>query len=129
VAHGNGDLRTLLNRSGVAVLDGEGDSGGIELPSGALPVRSAGTTATELAVRHGTPVIVADRTLVAGLVDEVAEDLPGRGRALAETVAQRSWRALERVAPEPEQVWKWVTWIWLHWYVALRAEAAVPGTG
>ncbi|HEV2784292.1 MAG TPA: LuxR C-terminal-related transcriptional regulator, partial [Actinophytocola sp.] len=33
--------------------------------------------------------------------------------------------ALERVAPEPQQVWKWVTWIWLHWYVALRAEAAV----
>jgi predicted ATPase/DNA-binding CsgD family transcriptional regulator len=33
--------------------------------------------------------------------------------------------ALERIAPEPEQVWKWVTWIWLHWYVALRAEAAV----
>ncbi|WP_229908668.1 ATP-binding protein [Streptomyces griseosporeus] len=33
--------------------------------------------------------------------------------------------ALERVAPEPEQVWKWVSWVWLHWYVALRAEAAV----
>jgi predicted ATPase/DNA-binding CsgD family transcriptional regulator len=33
--------------------------------------------------------------------------------------------ALEPLAPEPEQVWKWVTWIWLHWYVALRAEAAV----
>ena len=33
--------------------------------------------------------------------------------------------ALERVGPAPEQVWKWVTWIWLHWYVALRAEAAV----
>ncbi|MFJ2738531.1 ATP-binding protein [Streptomyces sp. NPDC087440] len=33
--------------------------------------------------------------------------------------------ALKRVAPEPEQVWKWVSWIWLHWYVALRAEAAV----
>lgn len=33
--------------------------------------------------------------------------------------------ALERVAPAPEEVWKWVTWIWLHWYVALRAEAAV----
>ncbi|MFG1976130.1 LuxR C-terminal-related transcriptional regulator [Nonomuraea fuscirosea] len=32
---------------------------------------------------------------------------------------------LERMAPEPRQVWKWVTWIWLHWYVALRAEAAV----
>ncbi|MFD3698784.1 LuxR C-terminal-related transcriptional regulator [Streptomyces sp. NPDC058646] len=33
--------------------------------------------------------------------------------------------ALERIAPEPEQVWKWVCWVWLHWYVALRAEAAV----
>ncbi len=34
-------------------------------------------------------------------------------------------QALERMAPEPGQVWQWVTWIWLHWYVALRAEAAV----
>ncbi|MFF4778554.1 hypothetical protein ACFY05_37600 [Microtetraspora fusca] len=33
--------------------------------------------------------------------------------------------ALERMAPEPRQVWKWVTWIWHHWYVALRAEATV----
>lgn len=32
--------------------------------------------------------------------------------------------ALERMAPEPAEVWKWVTWIWLHWYVALRAEAS-----
>jgi len=34
-------------------------------------------------------------------------------------------QALDRMAPEPADVWKWVTWIWLHWYVALRAEAAV----
>ncbi|MGN9789252.1 ATP-binding protein [Nonomuraea sp. ZG12] len=33
--------------------------------------------------------------------------------------------AVERLAPEPGEVWQWVTWIWLHWYVALRAEAAV----
>ncbi|MGW7132776.1 ATP-binding protein [Streptomyces bobili] len=33
--------------------------------------------------------------------------------------------ALVRLAPEPDQVWKWVSWIWLHWYVALRAEASV----
>ncbi|AXE24841.1 ATPase [Streptomyces globosus] len=33
--------------------------------------------------------------------------------------------ALERTAPEPESVWKWVCWVWLHWYAALRAEAAV----
>ncbi|MEV0632718.1 ATP-binding protein [Nonomuraea wenchangensis] len=35
--------------------------------------------------------------------------------------------ALRRMGPEPRQVWKWVTWIWHHWYVALRAEAAVLG--
>ncbi|KAA9377741.1 ATPase [Microbispora cellulosiformans] len=33
--------------------------------------------------------------------------------------------ALERMGPEAGQVWKWVTWIWHHWYVALRTEAAV----
>ncbi|WP_049556502.1 ATP-binding protein [Nonomuraea sp. SBT364] len=33
--------------------------------------------------------------------------------------------AMDRLAPEPGEVWKWVTWIWLHWYVAIRAEAAV----
>ena len=30
-----------------------------------------------------------------GLVDEIADDLPARGAALAVTIAQRSWRALE----------------------------------
>ena len=33
--------------------------------------------------------------------------------------------AMDRLAAEPESVWKWITWIWWHWYVALRAEAAV----
>ncbi|WP_214414139.1 ATP-binding protein [Sphaerisporangium fuscum] len=33
--------------------------------------------------------------------------------------------ALKRMAPEPGEVWQWVTWIWHHWYVALRTEAAV----
>ncbi|WP_144126726.1 ATP-binding protein [Catellatospora sichuanensis] len=37
----------------------------------------------------------------------------------------RARQALDRLAPEPADVWKWVTWIWLHWYVALRTEAAV----
>ncbi|MGW2315045.1 ATPase, partial [Actinomadura luteofluorescens] len=37
--------------------------------------------------------------------------------------------ALERLAPEPGEVWRWVTWIWLHWYVALRAEATVLAGG
>ncbi|MFB4313809.1 LuxR C-terminal-related transcriptional regulator [Actinomadura sp. 21ATH] len=37
----------------------------------------------------------------------------------------RAAEALERTAPEPGEVWRWVTWTWLHWYVALRAEAGV----
>lgn len=37
----------------------------------------------------------------------------------------RADEALERMAPEPGEVWRWLTWIWLHWYVALRAEATV----
>ncbi|WP_369023840.1 ATP-binding protein [Nocardia cyriacigeorgica] len=34
-------------------------------------------------------------------------------------------QASQRMAAAPDEVWRWVTWIWLHWYVALRAEAAV----
>ncbi|MCO6008001.1 3-hydroxyacyl-CoA dehydrogenase [Actinoallomurus purpureus] len=63
VDHGAADLRTLLTRSRVAVPGVERDDGTIALPGGALLIRSTGTTATELAARHGTPVIVADRTL------------------------------------------------------------------
>ncbi|MER5728275.1 LuxR C-terminal-related transcriptional regulator [Streptomyces sp. NPDC002138] len=41
----------------------------------------------------------------------------------------RAGEAMERMAPEPGAVWKWVTWIWLHWYVAIRAEATVLAGG
>ncbi|BCJ35385.1 hypothetical protein Athai_28880 [Actinocatenispora thailandica] len=37
----------------------------------------------------------------------------------------RAGAAVDRLAPEPDRVWRWVTWLWLHWYVGLRAEAAV----
>ncbi|MFE6745876.1 ATP-binding protein [Kitasatospora purpeofusca] len=33
--------------------------------------------------------------------------------------------ALERISPAPEEVWKWVSWVWLHWYAAVRVEASV----
>ncbi|WP_370360397.1 LuxR C-terminal-related transcriptional regulator [Catenulispora sp. MAP12-49] len=36
----------------------------------------------------------------------------------------RAEEALQRMTPGPDAVWRWVTWTWLHWYVALRAEAA-----
>ncbi|GAA1390922.1 hypothetical protein GCM10009639_20100 [Kitasatospora putterlickiae] len=37
----------------------------------------------------------------------------------------RPQEALERMTPGPDAVWRWVTWTWLHWYTALRSEAAV----
>ena len=37
----------------------------------------------------------AAAALAAGLVDELADDLPAAGRALAEKIARQSWRALE----------------------------------
>jgi predicted ATPase/DNA-binding CsgD family transcriptional regulator len=33
--------------------------------------------------------------------------------------------ALERLGTQTDEPNKWLTWIWLHWHVALRAEAAV----
>jgi predicted ATPase/DNA-binding CsgD family transcriptional regulator len=59
-------------------------------------------------------------------------DLPGREHgygAVFDAIGLlhhgRPGEALERLSPAPAEVWKWVTWIWLHWYVALGAEAAV----
>jgi enoyl-CoA hydratase/carnithine racemase len=37
----------------------------------------------------------ATEALAAGLVDEIADDLLARGESFAETIAKRSWRALE----------------------------------
>src|SRR6266545_1301748 len=85
VAHGTGELRSLLDRSGVAVLDGDGDGGNVELPSGALLVRCSGTTATALSARHGTPVIVADRTLDDATATAIAVALPTAARRAAAT--------------------------------------------
>ncbi|WP_211354354.1 ATP-binding protein [Stackebrandtia albiflava] len=37
----------------------------------------------------------------------------------------RADEALARMRPEPEEVRSRIMWIWFHWYVALRVEAAV----
>jgi predicted ATPase/DNA-binding CsgD family transcriptional regulator len=33
--------------------------------------------------------------------------------------------AMDALVAEPDELGKWVTWMWRHWYAALRAEAAV----
>lgn len=62
-AHGEGELATLLKRSGVAVLDGEGSNGTVELPSGAVIMRCGGRSAAEMSAELGSPVVLVDRTL------------------------------------------------------------------
>ncbi|GAA2432059.1 hypothetical protein GCM10010405_13710 [Streptomyces macrosporus] len=52
---------------------------------------------------------------------------PAGTHELVDAPAMAADAALERVAPEPDRVWKWVSWVWLHWYVALRAEALLDG--
>lgn len=63
IEHGARELRALLRRARVPVLEGEHDGGYAELPHGAVLVRSAGVPAAELAAAYGRPVVVADRAL------------------------------------------------------------------
>jgi 3-hydroxybutyryl-CoA dehydrogenase len=68
ISHPDTELTQLLARSGVSVQQaaaqpGEADHGLVELPGGPVLVRSAGVTASALAVAAGRPVIVVDRAL------------------------------------------------------------------
>jgi 3-hydroxybutyryl-CoA dehydrogenase len=72
VEHGASGMHGLLERSGVAVLEGDQDGDFVELPSGAMLVRCSGATATELAAEVGRPVVLVDRTLDDGAVTAVA---------------------------------------------------------
>jgi predicted ATPase/DNA-binding CsgD family transcriptional regulator len=101
--------------------------------SGRLPWAGLAPTARAVAMIHGLRGDEPARAAWLAIVDELSAslargDLAGSAATFDAMVLLHhgdATAALERVAPEPEQVWKWVTWIWLHWYVALRAEAAV----
>ncbi|MFE1546578.1 ATP-binding protein [Streptomyces sp. NPDC058718] len=92
---------------------------------------SLGPAAASVAMVHGLRGDLAARAEWLGIVDRAGtaeEYRHGYGAILDAMVLLHDGDAagaLDRLAPEPEQVWKWVTWIWLHWYVALRAEASV----
>ncbi|MFE5712437.1 ATP-binding protein [Streptomyces sp. NPDC056501] len=92
---------------------------------------SLGPAAASVAMVHGLRGDRAAREEWLGIVDRAGtseEYRHGYGAILDAMVLLHDGdaaEALDRLAPEPEQVWKWVTWIWLHWYVALRAEASV----
>ncbi|MEU6039825.1 LuxR C-terminal-related transcriptional regulator [Actinomadura sp. NPDC047616] len=99
--------------------------------SGRLRSRSLGPAAASVAMIHGLRGDHDARADWLAIVDEAgpaADHRLGYGAVFDTMVLLHhgdAKAALERVAPEPDQVWKWVCWVWLHWYVALRAEAAV----
>jgi predicted ATPase/DNA-binding CsgD family transcriptional regulator len=101
--------------------------------NGRQPSPSLAPAAAAVAMVHGLRGDDPARTEWLAIVDEVRAGLtpqrpsgyPAVFDAMVLLHRGDPTAALEPVAPEPEQVWKWVTWIWLHYYVALRAEAAV----
>ncbi|MEU3659688.1 LuxR C-terminal-related transcriptional regulator [Streptomyces sp. NPDC032940] len=100
--------------------------------SGRRPSLSLGAAAASVAMVHGLRGEHAERAAWLAVVDR-ADTAPeqhrlGYGAVLDALVLLHrgdAGAAVDRLAPDPDAVWKWVCWIWLHWYVALRAEAAV----
>jgi predicted ATPase len=94
---------------------------------------SLGTTAAAVAMIHGLRGDDRARTGWLALVDELGvppERTAGYGPTFDAIVLLHEGRASEAVARfavglDDRAPSKWITWIWLHWYVALRAEAAV----
>jgi predicted ATPase/DNA-binding CsgD family transcriptional regulator len=99
--------------------------------TGRQPAPMLGAAATAVAMIHGlrgNDDARASWQAITGELGATPERRIGYGAVFDATVLLHRGQAgpaLERLAAEPDQVWKWVTWIWLHWYVALRAEAAV----
>ncbi|TDC98247.1 LuxR C-terminal-related transcriptional regulator [Actinomadura sp. 7K507] len=99
--------------------------------SGRLRTRSLGPAAASVAMIHGLRGGHDERASWLAIVDEAGPELDHRlgYGAVFDAMVQLHHgdvdAALARVAPEPDRVWKWVCWVWLHWYTALRAEAAV----
>lgn len=98
--------------------------------TGRLRAPRLGAAAASVAMIHGLrgdDSAQAEWLAIADQLGSTPERSAGYGAVYDATVQLHHGQAeaaLDRVAAEPEHVWKWVTWIWLHWYVALRAEAA-----
>ncbi|GAA0315046.1 hypothetical protein GCM10010302_62800 [Streptomyces polychromogenes] len=92
---------------------------------------SLGPAASAVAMVHGLRGDDAERAAWLAITDRAGgkeDNRYGHGAVFDALVLLHHGdphAALERLAPEPERVWKWVCWVWLHWYEALRAEAAV----
>jgi predicted ATPase/DNA-binding CsgD family transcriptional regulator len=92
---------------------------------------SLGPTATAVAMIHGLRGDCRARDDWLAIVDELGitpERRSGYSPTFdAITLLHRGEAplALERLGSQTNGLNKWLTWIWLHWHIALRAEAAV----
>ncbi|MCX4752375.1 ATP-binding protein [Kitasatospora purpeofusca] len=92
---------------------------------------SLGPAAAAVAMVHGLRGDDGARAswlAVAGRAGTEEEHRHGYGAVFDATVLLdrgEAGAALERISPAPEEVWKWVSWVWLHWYAAVRVEASV----
>jgi predicted ATPase/DNA-binding CsgD family transcriptional regulator len=92
---------------------------------------SFGPTAAAVAMIHGVRGDQAARSEWLALIDQLGATSERRSGyrptfdALALLHHGDARVALDRLGTEASAPNKWLTWIWLHWHVALRAEAAV----
>ncbi|MEU5777919.1 LuxR C-terminal-related transcriptional regulator [Streptomyces venezuelae] len=91
---------------------------------------SLGAAAASVAMVHGLRgdhAARADWLAVVERADTAEQHRKGYGAvfdAMVRLHHEDPDAALASVAAPPDAVWKWVCWVWLHWYVALRAEAS-----
>src|SRR5690606_9060012 len=118
-----GDAAQVLT-GGVRFLDGWRRAAS---PAGSVLGPPAAAVATIHGLR-GDEDACKEWNAVLGQVDQSPAGTRGYGAIFAAILLLhrgQAAEALERLAPEPGEVWQWITWTWLHWYVALRAEATV----
>jgi predicted ATPase/DNA-binding CsgD family transcriptional regulator len=99
--------------------------------AGRPPAPSFGTAAAAVAMIHGLRSDDASRDNWLAIIDKLGVT-PERKAGYEPTFDAivllhhgQATRALERLSTDSYGPNKWLTWIWLHWHIALRAEAAV----
>jgi hypothetical protein len=99
--------------------------------SGRLRASSLGVAAAAVAMIHGLRGDDDTRAEWLAVFDELGvprERSAGYGPTFDAIVLLHHGEAeaaMDALAAEPDELGKWVIWMWRHWYAALRAEAAV----
>ena len=99
--------------------------------AGRPPASGLGPTAAAVAMIHGLRGDHAARDSWLAINDQLGGTPERRSGysptfdAIALLHHGHAALALERLTTQTGELNKWLTWIWLHWHIALRAEAAV----